>query len=349
MTSRNFIRRIIVMAAWVLVGCGLTTLLVAANRKSGGHACREVRVHISGEGEKFFIDKNDIMLLLKDAASGPLVDRPLETIELSRLERSLEQGVWIRDAELYMDSRDVLHVQVTEREPIARVFTRSGASFYIDSAGKQMPLLEKESARVLVVTNFTDAKKYNAADSALAAGVKVIALAVASTPFWKEQIAQLDIMPNGTFEAMPLVGAHVIRLGTAENIDAKLARLRLFYRQVLAKTGFDKYDVVDVQYEGQVVGVQKGAAASTIDSVQLARNIGELLARSRQQMINDSLAQVQLTIPADTTKKPVTAPADTTHRSNPTPPKDTNPRPVKNQPVPVAPKPKPKAVMPRHR
>ncbi|MDB5252052.1 MAG: hypothetical protein JWP27_1221 [Flaviaesturariibacter sp.] len=349
MKSNHLIRRILILAAWILVGCGLTTLLVAANRKSGGHACREVRIHIKGDGEQFFIDKNDIMLLLKDAAHGALVSRPLEQIDLSRLEHSLEQGVWIRDAELYMDSRDVLHVQVTEREPVARVFTRSGASFYIDSAGKQMPLLEKESARVLVITNFTDAKKYKASDSALAAGVKSIAAALSAKPFWKEQIAQVDILPNGTFEALPLVGSHVIRLGTAENIDAKLARLFLFYRQVLAKTGFDKYDVVDVQYEGQVVGVQKGTATSVVDSVQLAHNIEDLLARSRQQMINDSIAQLPVAAPADTIKTAVAVTPDTTHRSNPTPLKANRSNPVRNQPAPVKPKPAPKAVMRRPR
>ena len=80
-----------------------------------------------------------------------LVNKPVAQMNLARLEKALEKHAWIRDAELYFDSSDVLHVSVTERQPIARVFTTAGTSFYIDSAGTSMPLLQTYSARVPVL------------------------------------------------------------------------------------------------------------------------------------------------------------------------------------------------------
>ncbi|MCW3075323.1 MAG: hypothetical protein JWP69_2392 [Flaviaesturariibacter sp.] len=352
MQKKKIIQKILVLAAWLLVGSGMIVLLVAANRKEQGHVCKEVRIVIKGDGEQFFVDKTDILHLLNEAAQDSLTGMPLDQLQLSKLEHKLEKGVWIRDAELYIDSKDILHVLVTEREPIARVFTRSGASFYIDSSGKQMPLLEKESARVLVISNFTGARKWNKSDSAMAKDIKLIAQTVNASEFWKRQIAQVDITPAGTYEAIPVVGNHLIRLGTAENIEKKLARLFLFYKQVLSKTGFDKYDIVDVQYAGQVLGVHKDGAATAIDSVQLAKNIEELLERSRQQMINDSLVQAQQNIwKVDTTAKPyVPVVIDTVRPSNPILTKTANPIPTKSQKAkPVVPKAKPKAVMHRQR
>ena len=63
----------------------------------------------------------------------------------------------------------------------------------------------------------------------------------------------------------------------------------LFYQKVLSKTGLDKYAVVDVQYSGQVIGVPRGAS-STVDSLQLQKNIKELLQRYRLQAAEDSIA-----------------------------------------------------------
>ena len=53
----------------------------------------------------------------------------------------------------------------------------------------------------------------------------------------------------------------------------------VFYKQVLSKTGFDKYKVIDVQYKGQVVA-SKYAGNAKVDSVQLRKNVEKLLRQS---------------------------------------------------------------------
>ncbi|GAA4337469.1 hypothetical protein [Flaviaesturariibacter amylovorans] len=309
MTKKRLIAKILTLFFWVLSGAGLITLLVAANRRDAGHAVRAVKISIKGDGEQFFIDKADILQLLTKAQGAPVKGRPLEQLDLARLEVSLEKGVWIRNAELWVDSRDVLHVQVTEREPVARVFTTAGTSFYIDSSGQRMPLLEKESARVLVVTGYPEGPRYSRADSVRMQEVKTIAGRVAADDFWKEQLAQLDLVPGG-YEAVPVVGNGLIRLGDAGDLERKLARLHLFYKNVLAKTGFDRYAVVDVRFAGQVVGVRRGPV-SAVDSIQLQKNIEELLARSQAQMLHDSLAAVeQLAAAAESAHARQTMPLD---------------------------------------
>jgi cell division protein FtsQ len=53
--------------------------------------------------------------------------------------------------EIYFDSHDVLHITAIEREPIAKEYLlQTGTSFYMDSAMKRMPLLQKMSVRVPV-------------------------------------------------------------------------------------------------------------------------------------------------------------------------------------------------------
>lgn len=288
MNKKRIIRKVLVLSAWCLVIAGITTLLVAANRKKKEHVCKDLVVGIKGSGEKFFIEEADIKKQLEKVSGGSLTGRPLAGISLVSMEKQLERNEWIRDAELYFDREDVLHVSVTERQPVARIFTTGGASFYMDSSGHQMPLLDRTSIRVPVITGYTNAKKLSSRDSALLHDVKGIVKFVAADPFWNAQIGQIDITKDGKFELIPVIGDHIIRVGNAENLEAKMNRLILFYKQVMAKTGFSKYSVVDVQYEGQVIGVNKGAA-SAIDSVQLKKNIKELLEKSTIQNVSDEM------------------------------------------------------------
>jgi cell division protein FtsQ len=286
--KKRVIRKVLVLSAWCLVIAGITTLLVAANRKKTEHVCKDIAINIKGTGEKFFIEEADIRKQLEKATDGSLINKPLKNISLASLEKSLEKNQWIRDAELYFDREDVLHVSVNEREPVARVFTSGGASFYMDSSGHQMPLLDRVSVRVPVITGYINAKKLSAKDSALLKAVKQVVKFVSVDPFWNAQIGQIDITPDRKFELIPVIGDHIIRIGGAENIEEKMSRLMLFYKQVMSKTGFNKYSVVDVQYEGQIIGVNKGTT-SAVDSIQLKKNIKELLEKSTIQNVSDEM------------------------------------------------------------
>ena len=276
------------LAAWFVVIGGITTLLVAANKKKTEHVCKQIVVSIKGSGEKFYVEEADILNELNKTLAGSLVNKPLTNIPLSLLEKNLEKDEWIRNAELYFDREDVLHVSVEEREPIARIFTKGGSSFYMDSSGHQMPLLDKLSVRLPVITGYTNAKKLSAKDSALLDDVKLVAKFVYADPFWNAQIGQIDITADRKFELIPVIGDHIIRIGDAENLEEKLSRLFLFYKQVMSKTGFNKYSVVDVQYNGQVIGVNKGPV-SKVDSIQLQKNIKELLERSTIQNVSEEM------------------------------------------------------------
>jgi len=279
---KKSIKKAFLIAAWLVVCSGMLTLLIAANQKTQDHVCKKVIITINGNGEKYSIDKGDIMRLLQTATHSKLLQQPVSAFNIANLENFLKEDTWIGDANIYFDSQDVMHVLVSENEPVARIFTASGASFYIDSAARRMPLLPKVSMRLPVFTNYPDRIRPNAKDSALVAGVKSLALFINKDAFWSAQIAQIDIAEAGTFEAIPMIGNHIIKMGKADHIDQKFKRLFLFYKQVLSKTGFDKYKVLNIEFDNQVVATRNGAA-SAIDSVQLQRNVQALLQKNNLQ------------------------------------------------------------------
>ena len=200
-------------------------------------------------------------------------------------------------------------------------------------------------------------KRMNKADSALLEKVTTAANYIVANPFWMAQVAQMNITPERNFEMIPVVGNHQVKMGAGEQIDKQFGRLMIFYKEVLSKTGFDRYKIIDVQYKGQVVASRTGGDTK-VDSVQLRRNVEQLLQQSRQSE-NDTVAgllpKAAIPLEADTPDetpvvdnpdKPTTVPTNT----NPVPLKspvpanrNVQPKPVKqNKPV----RKQPRAVMP---
>jgi cell division protein FtsQ len=296
MTTKQFITRIIVVSLSLAACCGLVVLLVAAIGKKKHDTCEDFVINIKGSQNNStaaFIDEKDVKQLLMKVQNGKIKGQAINSLDLRKLEQKLKDNPWIKNAELYFDNQDVLHVSVKEREPIARIFTARGNSFYIDEEEKQIPLSGKMSARVPVFTSFPDKPRLSDKDSLLLDDVKKTATFILKNPFWMAQVEQVDIAEcskgSGSrcwgFEMVPTVGNHVVRLGHGDEIEKKFHRLMLFYQQVLTKTGFDKYDVIDVQFTGQVIGSKN--QRTKVDSLQMQKNIQKLL-HQLEQMQKDT-------------------------------------------------------------
>ncbi len=287
MNAKTTIRKILFIAVWLCIGSGMLTLMLAAisNKKKG--QCSDYVITLKGPENNFFINEKDVEELLRKAGKGTIRGQAVTSFNLNELEQMLEKNTWISKAELYFDNKDVLHVTVTEKEPVARIFTTEGNSFYIDNAGRIMPLSDKLSAKVPVFTGFPEKKTLTARDSALLNDVRVTAAYIINDPFWMSQVAQIDITAERKFEMVPVVGNHLVKLGDGENMPAKFNRLMVFYRHVSSKTGFDKYKLIDVQYKGQVVA-SKYAGDPKVDSVQLRKNVEKLL-RQSAEAANDTV------------------------------------------------------------
>jgi cell division protein FtsQ len=186
--------------------------------------------------------------------------------------------------------------------------------------------------------------------------MKGLATFVNGHPLWSAQVAQIDIVGTRTYEIIPTVGNHIIRIGNAEGLEQKFGRLMVYYKQVVPKVGLDKYSILDARFDGQVIGVHKGQT-SRVDSIQLQKNIKELMERSQLQAEANQPMEITAAKAVAATPVATLPPVQTKQAPDPNPTKEpakTNPVPVKTtQSKPVkavgekSPGKKPKAVMPK--
>jgi cell division protein FtsQ len=259
MSITTNIRRIIFICIWVLAGAGFVVLLIAAVNSRNHQVCQGYEIEIKDADKAIFIDKKDVEKVLTANNTIVLKNKPVKSIDLGIIEARLKKESWIKDAEIFIDNNERLKVSVEQRIPIARMFSSSGGSFYIDSAGQRMPLSEKMSAKLPVFTGYPiDSKKNRTpAERKLIRDVKDISLFLLNDPFWMAQISQIDITPSKEFEMIPTVGNHIIEFGDGTDYKTKFKKLFIFYKQILSKTGMDKYERLKIQYNNEIIGVKR--------------------------------------------------------------------------------------------
>lgn len=296
--SKYKLKKVLVAMIWIIIGSGTVVLLVAAIEKRNNERCARIDIEITGVQNNFFIDRKDVISILEKTNNGKLQKMPLHDINLAGMETELQKSRWIKKAELFFDNNNVLEVRITEREPIARIFTTSGLSFYLDSSLTRLPLSDKFSPRLPVFTDFpADEIVLSKADSNLIKDIRTLSQFINANPFWMAQIDQIDISSNRTFDLIPKLGNQVIHFGDAENCEQKFNNLLCFYKQVLTKIGWSRYSAIDVQYKGQVVGVRRGAGEIKMDSLRSVQ-IMKALIEEAQKHTNDS-TNIQLDQPSE--------------------------------------------------
>jgi cell division protein FtsQ len=264
-------KNILVQCLWLILGVGTIILLEAALRKKDNKTCVDVKVEFIGTENEQFSDEEDVMDLLN--SDGAVIGKGIAQIDLKSLENALKKNLWVKNAEIFFDNNEMLHVKVEERQPLVRVFTIQGNSFYLDSNAIRLPLSTKLSIRVPVITGFpSDNKVLSLPDSSMLLNVVKFGKYIKADSFWMAQVSQIVITPQATFEMIPTMGNQIVEFGDADNLDSKFNRLYSFYKQTWLQRGIDKYKKLYVQFDNQVVAVKQNIeniSGDTLKSKQL--------------------------------------------------------------------------------
>ena len=256
----------------------MTLLLVAAIGRRNKERFRSYTIEIQGHYGGSFLTNDSVASLLQSHTAG-VRGELLSLFNMQQVEMKLQQHPWVRKAQLYFDNQDILHVRITEKKPLARVFALNGASSYLDEVGQLMPLSYSRTVKVPVFTGVADSAGVNNKGSVLLMQMRDMAQFIVNDTFWNAQVAQLDRTNDQSWEMVPVVGNHIVKLGHAADFPDQLNKLFIFYKQVLVKSGFNRYRTIDLRYENQVVaGYGVGAQ---VDSIQLRRSVQQLLQQSR--------------------------------------------------------------------
>jgi cell division protein FtsQ len=251
-------QKIAIRIIWSIAAAGLIVLFVVSWKAKNEKQLTDIQIELVGESaEALFMDEIAIRVILNE--QGLQVGMPIEKINLTQLEKFIEKTEWVKNAEFFINNKLVLEVKIEQRIPIARIFTASGTSFYIDNEGSRLPLKQLTVLNLPVFTGFpTDQLKLSKPDSILLKDVLFFAKTIQKDSFFMAQVAQVNIEPNGAFQMVPTLGDHLVLLGTVDQLEDKLNRLFTFYKKVWVSSGINAYQYIDCRFNHQIVALKKG-------------------------------------------------------------------------------------------
>jgi cell division protein FtsQ len=252
MKFRINIRREIKIAAVLVVLFGL---IAFTERMKGDVTVHEIEISMENIHDNHFMDEADVMNLMGLRAQN-LQGASLNQLNFRQIEQRIKQNTFVRDAQLYSDLKGNLMVKVSLRRPIARMVRNDGPDAYIAEDGAIMPVSEKFSSRVLLISG-SYLPQLLKLDNIyeLEEGRQVMRMIniIHEDEFWSAQVAQLDIDQKARIVLFPQVGDETIEFGKPENLETKFKKLKIFYKEILPRVGWNKYDRINLEYEGQVV------------------------------------------------------------------------------------------------
>jgi len=247
----NIKREIKIIGSIALVGL----LIAFSERKQNDVTVHDMVIKLENIADNHFLTEDDVTRLMKLNQEN-LAGANLNDIDLRELEGRIKLNRFVEDADIYSDLKGNLVVKVNLRRPIARMVRNDGPDGYIAEDGTVMPVSEKFTPRVVLVSgSFVNqlSQMKNLNESEEGKGLMEMLYFVREDDFWRAQIAQLDINSKARISIFPQVGGEVIEFGKPDNLDVKFRKLTIYYKEILPRMGWNKYKRVNLEYEGQIV------------------------------------------------------------------------------------------------
>ncbi|MCQ2193364.1 MAG: cell division protein FtsQ/DivIB [Paludibacteraceae bacterium] len=216
--------------------------------RSTEQVCRSVFVEIRDSSMLRFITEREVIRLLEREEMSP-VGSTMKDVKLDKLELMLKKQPRIKRAECFKTPNGNVGIVILQREPVLRVIS-GGRSYYVDSEGAVMPESHGFTAYVPVASG-------HVSETLAKNELYDFAMFLRKHKFWNAQVEQIYVEANGEIELVPRVGDQVILLGSLENYEYKLEKLLSVYKNGFSRTGWNKYRMVNLKFDNQVVCTKK--------------------------------------------------------------------------------------------
>ncbi|MEJ2594563.1 MAG: hypothetical protein P8100_05425 [bacterium] len=254
--------RIIKISLFVVFIAAVLSLMGFIYIENGNQPIREIIVRIDREGDRGFLDKIQLTELIE--SNDSISRKTIREIHVASIEKLISRNVFVFQVDAYINLERNLIVNIMEQTPLVRIFPRHSDGFYISKEGNMFPLSDRYTSRVLIANGYLETtyrKDHRDIFDTIYEGQQLtdiyrLAKLISANPFLRAQISQIYVNSRKEFDLIPELGEHIIRMGTMENVEDKLANLETWYKKAMTKEDWNKYKIINIKYKNQVVCTQ---------------------------------------------------------------------------------------------
>ncbi len=248
-------KKILLVAAHVAALVGLVAAFGFIRSERSALLCESFTIRVNHSDGAYFIDQAAIEQHLRKNGWSKLVGRPVDSVDMTRIERLIEEIPFVEDAEAFTDVHGNVRLDVEQRVPVLRIVNRYYESFYIDQNGRRMPTTTNSSVQVSVASGHIS-ERLNKVDTIQTAVVRQLVELnnyLRDDEFLSALFVQFYVNADGEFELIPRVGQHTVLLGDLTELDEKFEKLLVLYREGFDEEAWRTYRLVNLKYKDQVI------------------------------------------------------------------------------------------------
>lgn len=195
-----------------------------------------------------FLSVSDVENLLKEAHVYPK-GMLMKDVNTKKIEETVQKNDFVSKVECYKSTDNKLCVKVELRTPVMYVAPDGQDGYFIDAQGKIIP--NRNYVENLITASGNIDEKYAITELA------EFGQFLSTNEFWNNQIEQIYVQKNRKgehiVELVPRVGDHIVSLGTIDDYEHKLKKLKTFYEKAMGTVGWNKYAKVSLEYGNQII------------------------------------------------------------------------------------------------
>lgn len=218
---------------------------------------RDIKIKVEAPAGFTAMNGEEIKAAMGIDADFQLIGTPMQEIPLQDIENQLKAHPKVASAEIHKSMQGVLHVDLTFRQPIARLVNNSGEFLFMDADGKKFPADGPDRAYVPLIRGDFEETVVDSFTCSTIPSVLPVLNYVRQDSFWNAQIAEIVIDQSGELTLHQTIGDMPIQFGYPVRVGEKFENLMDFYRQVLPEVGWNAYRRISVKYRGQVIGKKR--------------------------------------------------------------------------------------------
>ena len=216
-------------------------LFYGSNLKNNDRIISDVIVSIE-PNTTYFISADSIKkLVLKHINSSK------DSIALVKIENEIDNNTYVEKSQVFKTVGQQLYVTVNQKEPIARLITKD-SSFYLDKNSNFMSLSKLQSVKVPVVFGYNSETNLDF--------LTKVSILIKEDDFLKNNVSQIMLNDNKISLKLRDYRASIL-IGDNNRLKSKITNLKAFYIRAKEEGDLKNYNMINLQFENQVVGVKK--------------------------------------------------------------------------------------------
>ena len=252
-------RYTLVIAAIALSVVLMTAVSRVSRRQRHEQTCCGIDVRILDSARLSFITVQDVKDCIREGY-GVWNGRRLDSLGLRRIEAVLKDRSAILTSEAYTTRDGILHVRVTQREPVVR-FQGPDGGFYSDENGFLFPLQQGYTSRVPIIDGNVpvrtgDGYKGQARtpqEREWIEGIIGLVRYIDRSKTWGSAIVQITVDAHGDIVMVPRTGKERFIFGRPDDWADKFSRMERYYTCIAPSKEEGYYATVNLKYPGQII------------------------------------------------------------------------------------------------